>query len=291
MPNQLITQQVGPVCRQALGLLRETIMLPSLMFFDTGVDGSLACGDTVNVRVPAKFTAKEFSRAAGIEIQDVQEGRLPVVMDKIFDVSVQLTAEELTLDLTDFGRQVTMPAMNALAEAAEGLCVGLLEQTTASVPVTGDKVVEAVIDASAALNANKVPRGQRSLVVGTGFAAKLKKSENLLRVDAAGSSEALREAVVGRLAGATVYESSYVGADDAYMFAPEAFVFATRALETMGASATVGSFEGVSIRTVLDYDITKKASIASWDFLAGGRVLSQERVVKIGGAAAPKTSK
>lgn len=299
MANQLITQQIGPVARQSLGLLHESILLPSLMYFDTGVDGAVAKGDTVNVRTPASFTAKEFSEATGIEIQEVTEGSIPVVMDKILDVSVKLSSKELTLDVTDFGRQVTNPAMVAIAEGCEERCATLLDQVTTVQPMIADGSIlnpAKTLNAMAGiLNGKKVPKGRRVVVVGTDFATALRNSDNLIRVDASGSTEALREATVTRLAGATVYESSYVDAESAYMFGPEAFVFVSRALETMGTSQSqVGTFENVSIRTVLDYDITKKATVASWDVLTGAKLLSQARAVKTSlsttAAAAAKTA-
>lgn len=295
MPNNLITQEIGPVSRQSLGLLHEAILLPTLMYFDTSTDGSLAIGDTVNVRTPASFSAKEFVEANGIEIQNITEGSIPVVLDKILDVSVKLTSKELTLDVTNFGRQVTAPAMAAIAEGCEERAALLLEEATTTVPMVKDGTAVApaktLNEMAGHLNNARVPKGRRVTVVGTDFATKLRNSSNLLPVDVSGSSEALREATVTRLAGTTVYESSYVDPEAAFMFAPEAFVFVTRALETMGTSQSqVGSFEGVSIRTVLDYDITKKATVASWDVLTGCKLLSQARVVKTSLSAAATTS-
>jgi|688.fasta_scaffold373754_2 hypothetical protein len=279
--NALITQQVGPVCSQALGLLHTQILLPSLLRFDTGVSGSLAVGDTVNVRKPASFAAKAFNRATGIEIQDIVETTVPVKIDKIWDVSVALTAEQVTLSLTNFGQQVTYPATIALAEKAEALCIDILKTATLTADILVASPVQSLIDAVAILNANKVSMANRNIVVGTTMAAALKKSENLLRVDASGSSDALRNAIIGRVAGATVYESPYVGAEEGFLFGQDAAVFVSRAMETMGGTASAQTFEGVAMRTVIDYDVQKKQTVASFDMLTGGALLTSEAVVKL----------
>lgn len=281
MPNEFINQQVGAVANQALSVLHWTTLFPRLLARDIGVSGSIAVGDTVMVRVPAKLTASVFSRAAGIQIQDVTEGKVPVVMDKVWDVSVELTSEDLTLGLTDFGTQITAPAMLAISKAVDGACVALLKTTTTPVfEISRAKPVESVIDATAELNADEVGLAGRNLVVGTALAAALKKSEQLLRVDASGTGDVLREARIGRLAGADVYESARVASDEGLLFAPDGAVYASRAMRTLGnVQSSTDTYESVALRTVIDYDITKKANIASWDTLTGGAILDPVRVM------------
>jgi len=300
MANTLITAQVGPVCNQALGILHYSILMPRLLNFDVGVSTNIATGDTVNVRKHARFDAKVFNQTTRtLEIQDVTEASVPVVLDTILDVSVQLNAEEVTLDLTNFGDQITRPAMIAIAEKVETDCMALLENGVD--PISGDSPAEVVVDttdpdqtlrdiftAVAALNQNMVPGGNRSLVVGTTLAAALKQSQGLLHVDHAGSNDTLRRAEIGRLAGTTVYESPYV-ADPAtgYLLGEDCAVFVSRALETMGGSSSVGSFESVSLRTVIDYAIESKSSIASFDSLTGSAILDAKRYVKLTAPASP----
>lgn len=281
--NALITQQIGPVCNQALGLLHTTVLLPRLLVRDCGVSGNIAPGDTVNVRKPATFTANEFNRTTRtLTIQDIVESSVPVKLDKVWDVSVRLTAEQVSLDLTNFGQQVTNSAVIALAEKAESLCVALLDGAGATgVAIEKASPLDGIYGAVAALNAQKVPMGNRNLVVGTTVAALLKTTDNLLRVDASGSSDALRNAEIGRLAGCTVYESPYVGANKGFLFADDAAVFVSRGLETMGGNASTSTFEGVALRTAIDYDIQSKSTVASFDTLTGAAVLDKNRMVEL----------
>ena len=284
MANNLITQQVGPVCSQALGLLHTQAILPNLLRRDCSVSGSLAVGDTVNIRKHATLSVNTFDRATGIQLQDVVESTIPVKIDTVYDVSVALTSEQLTLDLTNFGDQVTLPATIAIAEAMEAKCVALLASASGTVQdIVKATPVQSIIDAVAILNQNMVPMGDRHLVVGTTVAALLKQSENLLRVDASGSAGALRDATIGRIAGATVYEDPYVTADEAFLFSgSDAAVFISRAMDTMGTNqASSQTFEGVALRTVVDYDVTKKQTIASFDTLTGAKILDDKRIVKL----------
>ena len=284
MANTLITQKVGPVCSQALGLLHTQAILPNLLRRDCSVSGSLAVGDTVNIRKHAVLSVNKFDRATGITLQDVVESTIPVVLDEVYDVSVALTSEQLTLDLTNFGDQVTLPATVAISEAMEKKCVALLAGAPGTpMDIVAATPVQSVINAVAVLNQNMVPMTNRNLVVGTTVAALLKQSENLLRVDASGTSGALRDATIGRIAGATVYENPYVAPDEGYLFTgDDAAVFISRAMDTMGTNqVSTQTFEGVALRTVLDYDITKKQTVASFDTLVGGKVLEPKRIVKL----------
>jgi hypothetical protein len=283
MANAFITQQIGPVCNQALGILHWSVILPRLLYRDCAVDGNIATGDTVNIRKPASFTAKKFVRATGLEVQDVVESSVPVKLADIWDVSVSLTDEQVTMDLTSFGEQVTRPAMIALANEAEALAVATLKGTTTPVhDVIKATPVQSVIDAVAKLNQNQVAPTGRNLVVGTSLAALLKSSDNLLRVDASGTNDTLRNAQIGRLAGADVYENPHVAADEGYLFGTDAAVFVTRALSQMGTSqAATGTFEGVAMRTIIDHDINKKQMVASFDFLTGSARLDDKRIVPL----------
>jgi hypothetical protein len=60
-----------------------------------------------------------------------------------------------------------------------------------------------LVDARIALNLASVPASQRFLAVGANVEAAILKSDRLSKFDTSGSSEALREAIIGRIAGFT----------------------------------------------------------------------------------------
>lgn len=284
MANTLITAKTGPVARAALGVLHLNTVLPQLCYRDAAVDGNVAPGDTINVRVPASFTVNDFVRADGITLQDITETKVAVVLNTIKDVSVALTAEQLTQDLTDFNAQVSVPAMTAMAEAAEAaIAAEVAANGGTAANINQATPVQDFVAAAMALTAAKAPIGGRFAVVGTTLASALLANDNLLRVDASGNGDALREARIGRLAGADVYVSPYLEADEGFISAVDGIGFFSRAIATpMGAvSAAAETFEGVAMRVVMDYDVTKKQDICSFDSLFAAKILSAARVKKL----------
>ncbi|MFZ9392590.1 MAG: hypothetical protein ACO28P_01420 [Ilumatobacteraceae bacterium] len=292
--NFFITQQVGPVCNQALGILHWASIMPRLLYRDLGVSGSLAVGSVVNVRKPATLTAAKFDRAAGIATQTITESTIPVALTDIFDVSVALTDEQVTLDLDSFGSQVTMPAMLAISTAMEQECIKVLESgshrttgaapagKTAQVQIASTNPVQSVIDVAAALNQNEAPLAGRVMVVGTALAALIKKDQNLLRVNESGNGDVLRSATIGRVAGFDIIENPHIGPKLGYAFTNDAAVWVSRALSTIGAvNTSSGTYESVAIRTVIDHDIQKKQVVASFDTLVGGAILDEKRLVPV----------
>ena len=111
MANTFLTVQ--EIARAALPILHENLVFPALSYkeFCTGMGKK---GDVVQIKKPAVYSAKEFT--SQINVQDVKENSVLVTLDKIADVSVELTAKEMALNLEDFTRQVVAPAAVAIAE-------------------------------------------------------------------------------------------------------------------------------------------------------------------------------
>ena len=112
MGNTLITPQL--VAKEALAILRNNCVYKDLVHTDYSGDFVNHVGDTINVRVPAALSAKDFTST--IDKQDITESYVPVKLDKFKDVSVAVTSKEWTLSLVDFGKQVIEPAMAAIGE-------------------------------------------------------------------------------------------------------------------------------------------------------------------------------
>jgi len=299
MANNLITAQIGPVANASVSLLHYSILLPRLLNFSTATTSNVAVGDTVNVRRRQKIAATEYNRTTRVlDIKDIAEESVPVVLDTILDTSVALTAEEQTTDLTSFNVQVTQPCMVGIAEAVEARAVSLLidgvDPVSGDAPATvniptdvPDDALGAIYDAVAALNQNMVPGGGRSMVIGTGLAAALKQSRGLLFADHADSDDVLRRAYIGRLANCDVYESPYFDADQGVLLGEDAAVVVTRAMDSMGGNTSASTFESVSVRAAIDYDIQSKTSIASYDTFTGQAILDSKRYVILQGTTTP----
>lgn len=74
-------------------------------------------GDTIPFRTHGDFVVNDF--ASSIDIQDITNSSRSLAIEKHFDVSVELTARELVLELDDFSAQVIMPAAYRLAESVD----------------------------------------------------------------------------------------------------------------------------------------------------------------------------
>ena len=123
MGNTFLTPNI--IAREALMQLRANCVMAGLVYRDYSSEFVASVGDTITVRKPATFEAKEFDRTSGIQIQDAVEDGVDVKLDKLLDVSFEVTAEQLTLDIADFSTQLLQPAMQSFAQKIDLYLLGL----------------------------------------------------------------------------------------------------------------------------------------------------------------------
>lgn len=114
MANTFLTPSI--IANEALMVLKENLVMANLVHRDYSKE-FVGVGDTITVRKPAKFVAKNF--VGRIEEQDISEGKVDVKMDRFRDVSVNVTSKEMTLDIKNFSEQVITPAMRSIAVAVD----------------------------------------------------------------------------------------------------------------------------------------------------------------------------
>ena len=107
MGNTLLTPSI--IAREALMVLRNNAVMAKLVHRDYSNEFVTGVGDTITVRKPATFVAKEFTSA--IEIQEATETGVPIKMGHHLDVSFSVTSKEMSLDIKDFSKQFLVPAM------------------------------------------------------------------------------------------------------------------------------------------------------------------------------------
>lgn len=298
MPNDFLTVDV--IAREALATLYETTVMAGLVNrdYDHEFDGEVngyRKGQTINVRNPAVLEANEFDRSDGIELQGVDEDTIPVVLDTIADVSVVVTTEELSLDISAFGERVVTPAMEAMRQKIDRRLLALRADIAHEVgqdsrhPWHNPRVL---IDGRKDLNSRNVRMSQRYAVVGPEIEAAWLGNPLLHQADMSGSTEGLREAQVGRAFGFDTFMSQNVDdldgefdGETGLAFHRNALVLASRplALPEGAASATTVGVNGFTMRVVRDYDIHRKEEIVSFDVLFGVRVLDPDKAVLIVG--------
>lgn len=196
----------------------------------------------------------------------------PIVLDRIGTVTQQIilnqhiyhgvavTNEQLTFDLTDFAAEIALPQAEALREKFEANIVKGLE--AAPFKVTNANAAEAddpykyALKLRALLNKQGTPDSGRVLLVGDDVETWLLGTDRLSRLQETGSTDALRRATLGDIAGFRVVRSSLIAPNAVYALHPSALLVANVAPDLpLGHNyASRQAYNGMSMLLVRDYD-------------------------------------
>ncbi len=204
MSNKFLTPQI--VANEALMVLENNLVAADLVHKDYSKEFAHV-GDTITIRKPAKFSAKNF---VGETVdQNVNEGSVKVTLDHFRDVTVPVTSKEMTLDIKSFSEQIISPAVQAISQAidsdiiAEGIAnAGNTVSGTANATDLKD-----IANIAKAFDLKGVPIQQRRLLVNPTHKYRYLTTENLSKVAYAGNSDALRSAELGAIYGLDTYMS------------------------------------------------------------------------------------
>lgn len=194
--NTFLTPEV--VAKEALMVLQSNLVMADLVHRDYSEE-FVNVGDTISVRKPAKFVAKNFTGET--TTQDITEGSVPVKMDRFRDITVAVTSKQLTLDIADFSEQVITPAMQAIAQAIDEdlLAVGVSKAGYVKPGTANATDLADVADLAKKLDLNKVPTQNRRLVMHPTHKYRYALTDNLSKVSYAGDNITLRDALLGRI--------------------------------------------------------------------------------------------
>lgn len=241
----------------AIELLTRLLVLPMTASRVPGGEFAGSNGDTITVRVPQPSTARTQSTPGGtITYDDVDEVAVDVTLAHLYHAKL-VSDEELSLNLEDFGRQITRVQVAAVATRAENQMATVMNNLSSdlTVEVDGSNIDEVILEARELLGRNDVPLTDRWLAVSPEVATFLLAADLLARVDASGSSSALREAIIGRYRGFTVVESSGLAAGRAAAYHQSGFAFANRVpVSPRGATSTAtAEAGGIGMRQIFQY--------------------------------------
>lgn len=196
MANTFLTPEV--VAKEALMCLQSNLVMADLVHRDYS-DEFVAVGDTISIRKPAKFVAKNFTGTT--ESQDITEGSASVKLDRFRDVTVAVTSKQMSLDIADFSSQVVEPAMQAIAQAIDEdlLAVALSKAGYIKEGTQDASDLRDIADLAKHLDLHKAPIASRSLVLHPEHKYRYALTENLSNVSYAGDNETLRDALLGRV--------------------------------------------------------------------------------------------
>jgi hypothetical protein len=200
MPNSFLTANL--IAQRALPLLAEkTAMLPLVY---RGYDETYRkAGDTIQVRKPTRQTAIDTSGDISSAYADVQETGVNIQLSRQYGVPVAITSKEMTLNVDDFTRMVTAPAITAIAEDINGSILGLYNDIPYHVGTSGTApgTLASLAQSAKVLNQNLAPQDARALVMDFEAEAKLRELDSLVEVDKSGTNEALRRGILGQVYG------------------------------------------------------------------------------------------
>lgn len=212
MPNVILTPDI--IAKEALMQLEANLVMAGLVHRDYSEE-FVNVGDTITIRKPAKFVAKNF--LGKVEEQELSEGSVPVKMDRYRDITVPITSKEMTLSIQDFSKQVVQPAMSAIATAVDEDCLAVGIQNAANkVKVSEDPSIQDLANIGKALDKAKAPRdNMRNLVLGVDATYNYNTLTEFTDISASGSSEALRDSTIGKAYTMNTYMSQNAPASSA----------------------------------------------------------------------------
>lgn len=316
MPNNFLTPQI--IANEALMVLQANLVMANLVHKDYSKE-FVKVGDTITVRKPAKFIAKNFTGETSN--QDATEGSVLVKMDRFRDITVPVTSKELTLNIKDFSTQIVTPAMQAIAQAIDEdlIAVGLEHAKHIVKGNARATKPEDIGNMAKLFDVAKVPLANRRVVMHPTHKYRYVMSDNMSKVSESGSEKALRDAEIGKVYSfdtymdqncpdapvetgtATAYkvtakkgeetvkltdvDALLIKEPNSLAFHRNGIALVTRNLSLpMGASkAYIASANGLGVRVVIDYDTKHKQDTISFDIIYGIKELDEEMIGKIKG--------
>lgn len=268
-------------------LIRETV-LPQLVWLDPAGDFTGAKNDTINLTIPSVTSARTRTMRSGTTRtrDSLAEGKVALVLDTNLYKDVEITDEELTLDIKDFGAQVLAPIASAMALGWEDEIADTMSGATYahSINFDDDDIHAVFVDAKTQLDKANVPMSGRAVALGSNLAGLVGKNDQTRRYDGGGdlAPVALREATVERLAGFRIVTVPGLDPDTGFAFHRTAYAASSK-VPVVPAGVSFGasmSSQGFAMRVIRDFD----SSADGWVDILGFDAFVGSTAVKDHGA-------
>ncbi len=253
----------------AIELLVRELVLPRTVSMIPGGEFAGHNGDTITVRVPQPGTARtQSSPGDSITYDDIDEIPVNVTLSHLYH-GKRVSDEELSLDIESFARQVTRVQVAAVATGAEDTLTTVMNDQSADASFASsedtDDTLDKIYGAREFLGNNNVPPGDRYLAVSPEIASRILKV--LVNREVPDTDGALRNAVLGNIAGFTVVESNGLDSGTAVAYHRSGFAMANRTpVEPRGATdSSTATSQGLGVRHIFQYspDILSDTSVVS----------------------------
>ena len=208
-------------------------------------------GDTVNVTTISDPTIKTYDKGSDIEIEDVSDANIKLVIDRGDYFAFRVNDLDRVQAAGDFQSPATQRAGFGLKDKVDKFIASQFDKTAANggpksalgtlkvingvggnTPGTGQLTAyDVLVKLANALNKENTPTDGRYVIIDPDFLAALQHDPRFSRVDASGTSETLRNGIVGRALGFDVLISNNTTGGLAYAGIPGALSFANQLTE------------------------------------------------------------
>jgi hypothetical protein len=191
------------IAKEALIALENETVLSGLVHRDFSKEYT-SVGATIVVRKPSIFTATVVSNT--VNAATVAESSVAVVLNRLADITLSITSQDLSLEVEDFREQFIMPSLRAHAQLLDLYGANEAVNFAGHATVSGTPAVSDIVQLGAVLDAQKAPARDRRLVMGPITKAGYMVLEPFLYAEhRADGGKAMREAELGRTLGFDCY--------------------------------------------------------------------------------------
>ena len=204
---------IPEVWAQETLMITESLMVMGRLVHTNFKDEVQDFGDTVNTRLPGKFTAERKGVNDDVTIQDATATKVAVTLDQHFHTSFLIRDGQESMSFNDLVKEYLRPAALSLAEAIDKVLTGQVYQfLDNAVGVLGtfssSDALTKVLDVREKMNVNLCPMQERNLVLAPGTETAFLSTDTFTEANKVGDDgEALREASLGRKLGFDIYMS------------------------------------------------------------------------------------
>lgn len=281
-----------------LASLRWLTNLPRTVRQDFSSEFVAGRGQTVNVLGPINAgKAKVYTKANrtardAIQFNDITQTWFPVTLENQLYNAVRLPDDWATFTLTDLTKQVLKPQAESVVDEiaapliAEMVAIGS-EANVPAVAADGSNFLTVLIKLRQVLNDRHIPTDGRTFAVGSDLEAAALQLPQLQKVNEAGTTEVLRNAVLGRLMGFDIIADPALPSDFGIAYHKDAFAHVTRPSrqpEGAAKSATVAQ-DGFALRWIQHYNPLQLEDQSVVDTFYGAATLDADRAVSVSLAA------
>ncbi len=255
----MITREALRVLHSKLSFIGNTKRVYDDRFAQSG--GKI--GDTLNVRLPSKYTVRTNATLA---VQDHVERSTPLRVSSQYGVDVSFTTAELTMNLDDFSKRIISPAMAQLAAKLEGDALSVAYKAVANnTGTTSTSMSYLQFQQNGQILAeNLSPLSDRVALLNPLSKVNFMNDVKALFQDSENIKKQYREGQMGRTGGFDVYENTLIPSHTTGSYSGNALTTGT----TIGVTVTTNSWAST---TTLNIDGgTSGATLKAGDIVTFG---------------------